>query len=525
MSNNAAFSHTTFFAEPRRLYIDRRTGHYIRVTSSGIMRHTHLFDTLESCASMTRDDLKPLIEYFKGILETKRKYYHPEQICSSQETSLFETRSEPEEPEMIEGVIVESTMGSAVTSIPASIVDTDMGGMITRSFVGLTPALIPNMNLGIGSILGTIASVTPALIGGMTMPSITGSIPTSIPSSLPEDFPSPTPLDAGIENLSLNQVLPFQPPQSIFCPVSNTQAPRVQESASAPPITEFKSFKFLPVEIQIQIWIAALPGPRIFETSSTGLSFLNRPQDILTAHKPLLSLLHTCRLAHALVYSHYTRISLIMLGWTFPVQLCSDPCYLVDFEKDVFYFPNADVRVLTRLEGTVRHLALSVTEVGWFRGFGFGPVGSVKVVLWGEEEVISEDDGEAQTRMVPAPEFKALKSVTFVGDCERVLMDMEEKFGVGAETDFEHAVWEWAGNSPNQSLKPIQRTRREDEEDNPYWTLHRDEVNNVERVLDDEIVRDAYAEAGVKVRFELWRRPRQKGRWVKRLENIGGQLS
>ena len=205
------------------------------------------------------------------------------------------------------------------------------------------------------------------------------------------------------------------------------------------------------------------------------------------------------------------------------------------------------MRVLARMGGLIRHLALSVSEVGWFRAWGpVGVVGSQKVVLWSEEEFdsdsdseVSEDEGEdfffedgefdddeVQIQMFPAPEFKALESVTFVADCERVLMGMEEKFGIGAETDFEHAVWEWVADDPDSEgdrfPAPIQRTNREDEEDNPYWQLHRDKVENVERVLADDDVRNAYENAGIEVRFELWRRPRQKGKWVKRFENIGG---
>ncbi|PVH77916.1 hypothetical protein DL98DRAFT_590821 [Cadophora sp. DSE1049] len=344
---------------------------------------------------------------------------------------------------------------------------------------------------------------------------------------VPASFPSPFPPQLGIENLSLSQVLPFQPHRSILPAVPSTQITHFQ--VPNPAATTFICFPTLPAELQIQIWTAALPDPRIFETSSTGLSFLTRPQDVLISHSPLLSLLHTCRTAYAVIHAHYTRIPLIMLGWTFPVQYCSHPCYLVDFSRDIFYFPNADVRVLSRLGGMVRHLALSVTEVGWFRSFGFGAVGSAKVVLWREEDVIGEggdededvEDGKVQTRVVPAPEFKTLKSVTFVGDCERVLMGMEEKFGVGAETDFEHAVWEWNGDKP---LAPIQCTKREDEQDNPYWHLHREKVENLERVLQEEVVTNAYAEVGIEVRFELWRRPRQKGRWVKKFENVGGEL-
>lgn len=189
--------------------------------------------------------------------------------------------------------------------------------------------------------------------------------------------------------------------------------------------------------------------------------------------------------------------------------------------------------------GLIRHLALSVSEVGWFRTWGpVGVVGSQKVVLWRDEDVIDSDseDGEdddwdgydSEVQPVPALEFKALESVTFVADCDRVLMGMEEKFGIGAETDFEHAVWEWVADDPDSEADrfpaPIQRTNREDEEDNPYWQLHRNKVENVERVLADDDVSNAYEDAGIEVRFELWRRPRQKGKWVKRFENIAGEL-
>ncbi|KAH7323973.1 hypothetical protein BKA65DRAFT_511795 [Rhexocercosporidium sp. MPI-PUGE-AT-0058] len=222
-----------------------------------------------------------------------------------------------------------------------------------------------------------------------------------------------------------------------------------------------------------------------------------------------------------------------MLGWDFPIEYCEQPHYLVDFEKDVFYFPNADVRVLGRAGGRVRNLALSVAEIG-FCGVPGTVGGDVLVPRWvvggkvSDEESVRQreefhgmqrtfrhwdqdyEDTETHVDTEPAHEEKFLKSLTLVGDGERVLLGMEAKFGVGAERDFEHSYWEWVGGD---LPLPVERTSLDEEPDHPYWKLYRKRLDNVQGALESEPVRQAYE--GIGVKFELWRRPRQEGFWRK----------
>ncbi|KAH6703250.1 hypothetical protein BKA61DRAFT_619222 [Leptodontidium sp. MPI-SDFR-AT-0119] len=226
-----------------------------------------------------------------------------------------------------------------------------------------------------------------------------------------------------------------------------------------------------------------------------------------------------------------------MLGWEFPVEYCERPHYLVDFERDVFYFPNADVRVLGRALGRVRNAALSLVEIGFCDGSEGGSEHAL-VPEWVVGGVVSEEewarmreelivqksrfrewDGwqeESSPYLEKKPDKgeKFLKSLVLVGDGERVLMGMEDKLETGTLRDFEYSHWEWVGD---EMPLPIERTGLDEEPDHPYWELHGKRLDSVKRAFESELVRQAYE--GIAVKFELWRRPRQEGYWERRAAN------
>ncbi|KAG4428548.1 hypothetical protein IFR05_015973, partial [Cadophora sp. M221] len=63
---------------PHNIILDQRTGHYIQITTHSVAeRRTYLLDEVETCSSKSKEEREALMRYFRGILEAKKRYYHP----------------------------------------------------------------------------------------------------------------------------------------------------------------------------------------------------------------------------------------------------------------------------------------------------------------------------------------------------------------------------------------------------------------------------------------------------------------
>ncbi|KAL5315684.1 hypothetical protein ACEPPN_016554 [Leptodophora sp. 'Broadleaf-Isolate-01'] len=91
-----------------------------------------------------------------------------------------------------------------------------------------------------------------------------------------------------------------------------------------------------------------------------------------------------------------------------------------------------------------------------------------------------------------------LKQVIFVADEERFMAGM-----FSGEKDF--TDYDYTPKDKNLRLLPRKRMDLWEEKDHPFLSLYKADIENLQRVLKEDAVVETFK--GIKISFELWRRP------------------
>ena len=170
------------------------------------------------------------------------------------------------------------TMNSPTSRSPTTIADAN-----TRGIMESPPKDNPlsTADADTRAITGQATSPYPASKTDMRIDSIMGSNPSrspclKFPSNPNLVSPQQSPPQPWIKSISPSKKTRIQPPRYIHSPSANDHTLLLQSSASdiipVPAATRFPKFSTLPIELQIQIWEATLPGPRIVSVFQCFLS-------------------------------------------------------------------------------------------------------------------------------------------------------------------------------------------------------------------------------------------------------------
>ena len=262
--------------------------------------------------------------------------------------------------------------------------------------------------------------------------------------------------------------------------IARCQRPKPAPELLGTVLNRFLKFSKLPFELRTMIWRLALPGPRILECSRL-IGFFSRPAALRESQQLVLNIALSCNEAFLITMNRYKKYRLRQLAGKSPEMFSF---YTIDHTCDIFYIYHEQLSEIVdpyyysdgRIKAIkpIRRLAVSIN-----REFDEWNAGMLSFGICDRLEVLEE--------------------IIFVADEERFMAGM-----LSGETDFSDFFYK--PGKHHDSPMPIIQLDLWAEPDHPYLALYGKEISDLKALLETDEV--AKALKGVKITFELWRRPR-----------------